>query len=235
MIHPTSVVDTCHLGSGAEVGAYAVIGDGAMLGAGCVIHSNVVVGAGATVGDRTLVGDGAAPRVVKRGSAREAFDLAAYEQRVRADAAAGRCFICEIVAGARDDHLVVHRDDVCIAFLARFATLDGYVLVAPLEHRTGVVADFTEDEYVEVQRRVHRIGRALSGAVPTERLYVLSLGSMQGNAHVHWHVAALPPGVPYAEQQYAALMAEHGVVARDADTVAWIAGAIRAELAAGGG
>jgi hypothetical protein len=46
--------------------------------------------------------------------------------------------------------------------------------------------------------------------VPTERLYVLSLGSHDGNAHVHWHVAPLPPGVPYREQQYAALMHENG-------------------------
>ncbi len=42
-------------------------------------------------------------------------------------------------------------------------------------------------------------------AVSTERLYGLSLGSHGGNAHVHWHVAPLPPGVPYREQQYAAL------------------------------
>ena len=42
--------------------------------------------------------------------------------------------------------------------------------------------------------------------VPTERLYLLALGSRQGNAHVHWHVAPLPPGVPYEKQQYAALM-----------------------------
>lgn len=35
---------------------------------------------------------------------------------------------------------------------------------------------------------------------------------MQGNAHVHWHVAPLPPGVPYERQQYHALMAENGVL-----------------------
>lgn len=57
---------------------------------------------------------------------------------------------------------------------------------------------------------MHRLGLAVSRAVPTERLYVLSLGSNDGNAHVHWHVAPLPPGVPYREQQYAALMHEHG-------------------------
>jgi hypothetical protein len=36
----------------------------------------------------------------------------------------------------------------------------------------------------------------------------MSLGSHQGNAHVHWHVAPLPPGVPYEQQQFAALMFE---------------------------
>jgi diadenosine tetraphosphate (Ap4A) HIT family hydrolase len=49
--------------------------------------------------------------------------------------------------------------------------------------------------------------------VPTERVYVL-VGSQQGNAHVHWHVVALPPGVPYEHQQFRAVMAEErGVLA----------------------
>jgi diadenosine tetraphosphate (Ap4A) HIT family hydrolase len=115
-----------------------------------------------------------------------------------------------IVEGVHDDHLVVYRDDVCVAFLGKWPTLLGYTIVAPLEHRTDVVGAFTVDEYVALQRRVHRVGAAVSAAVPTERLYLLSLGSHQGNAHVHWHVAPLPPGVPYDEQQYAALMHEHG-------------------------
>jgi diadenosine tetraphosphate (Ap4A) HIT family hydrolase len=138
------------------------------------------------------------------------FDLAEYEQGVRAAAHEASCFICSIVAGDRDDHFVVFRDDRCIAFFAKWPTLLGYTLVAPLDHRTDVVGSFTEDEYAALQRRVHRIGRAISAAVPTERLYVLSLGSHQGNAHVHWHLAPLPPGVPYPEQQYTALMHEHG-------------------------
>ncbi len=44
--------------------------------------------------------------------------------------------------------------------------------------------------------------------VGAERMYVMTLGSKQGNAHVHWHVVPLPPGVPYEEQQFAALMLE---------------------------
>jgi diadenosine tetraphosphate (Ap4A) HIT family hydrolase len=158
------------------------------------------------------------------------FDLDRYVQQVRADAIGGDCFICAIVDGRRDDHRVVARDDASIAFLAKFPTLLGCCLVAPLEHRTGVVADFTEDEYAVLQRRVYRVGRAVSRVVATERLYVLSLGSEAGNAHVHWHVAALPPGVPYAEQQYAALMHENGYIEVDAVAEAELAHAISAEL-----
>lgn len=158
------------------------------------------------------------------------MDMAGYEERTRAAAAAGTCFICAIVSGARDDHLVLFRDDVCVAFLAKFPTLLGYTIVAPVEHRTDVIASFSADEYVDLQRRVHRIGRAVSAAVPTERLYILSLGSHEGNAHVHWHVGPLPPGVPYRDQQYRALMHEHGHLdIPDADLDA-LAQQIRARL-----
>jgi diadenosine tetraphosphate (Ap4A) HIT family hydrolase len=151
------------------------------------------------------------------------FDVEGYVERVRSAASSGSCFICSIVAGTRDDHLVIFRDDVCIAFLAKDPTLFGCSLLAPIEHRTGVVADFSEDEYVELQRRVHRLGRAVSEAVPTERLYVLALGSHEGTAHVHWHVAPLPPGVPYRQQQYAALMHENGYLDIPADEQAALA------------
>ena len=37
---------------------------------------------------------------------------------------------------------------------------------------------------------------------------MLSLGSQQGNRHVHWHIVPLPPGAPYDQQQFGALMLE---------------------------
>ena len=139
-----------------------------------------------------------------------ALDVEGYVRHVTAASDAGTCFICSIVSGEREDHLVVFRDDVCVAFLAKWPTLLGHTLLAPLEHRTDVIDAFTADEYIELQRRVHRVGRAVSEAVPTERLYVLSLGSHQAVSHVHWHIAPLPPGIPYPEQQYVALMHENG-------------------------
>jgi diadenosine tetraphosphate (Ap4A) HIT family hydrolase len=133
------------------------------------------------------------------------FDVAAYERRVRT----GDCFICGIARGelSGEQH-IIYRDYRHIAFLTQYPAQRGYSLVAPIDHREHVIADFTREEYTEIQLVIHRLGRALSSVVPTERVYVLSLGSQQGNSHVHWHVVPLPPGVPYGKQQFGALMLE---------------------------
>lgn len=124
----------------------------------------------------------------------------------------GRCFICELLDGNPEyRHHVVYEDDHTIAFLQRFQTLYGYVLVAPKEHREQVIGDFSLDEYQAFQAVVHRVGEAIRRTVPTERLYVLSLGSQDGNRHVHWHLVPLPPGVPFEEQQLAALDTDQGL------------------------
>lgn len=156
------------------------------------------------------------------------FDLESYVERVRA----GPYFVCAIARGdASFPAHVVFRDELHIAFLPNFHVLRGYVLVAPIEHREAVVGDFSLEEYLALHRVVHRVARALEASVPTERVYILSLGSQQGNAHVHWHVAALPPGVPYDEQQFRALMTEtKGVIAMTADEQADLADQLRTAL-----
>lgn len=155
-------------------------------------------------------------------------DLEDYARRSQTNP----CFICKIVDGTHHfPHGEIYRDDFSIAVLNRFPTLLGYTLIAPLEHRVSVIDDFTEDEHLQIQTLVHRVGRAIAATVPTERLYVMSLGSNQGNAHVHWHVAPLPPGVPYEEQQFAALMMEtKGYIDLTPTEHVELAGRIRASL-----
>jgi diadenosine tetraphosphate (Ap4A) HIT family hydrolase len=122
-----------------------------------------------------------------------------------ADIQSKPCFICAIISGDDTSHQLIYRDEVAIAFLSKYPTLYGYVIVAPLQHREQVTGDFTLDEYLALQRVVYRIGEAVRQALPCERLYILSLGSQQGNRHVHWHIAPLPPGVPFEQQQLEAL------------------------------
>ena len=136
------------------------------------------------------------------------MDWEAYHRLVRR-----ACFVCELLAGNPEyPHHVVHRDGLAVAFLSRFPLWPGHVLVAPVPHVEDVVA-VDVAAYLAVQRVVHAVGQALVAEVETERLYVLSLGSAQGNRHVHWHLVPMPPGVPYEQQQVAALAPERGYLA----------------------
>ncbi|GLX00005.1 hypothetical protein Misp02_40910 [Microtetraspora sp. NBRC 16547] len=58
-----------------------------------------------------------------------------------------------------------------------------------------------------------------------------SLGSQQGNTHLHWHIAPLPPGTPYEQQQYHALMTGNGVIPWSARQALDLAARLRAALA----
>jgi diadenosine tetraphosphate (Ap4A) HIT family hydrolase len=129
-------------------------------------------------------------------------DRAALHRQYRT----GPCFICQIVARnpAYPAHLV-YEDGTAIAFLDKYPTLFGWTLVAPREHREQVTADFSLEEYLALQRVFYRVAEAIREELAAERIYVLAMGSNQGTAHVHWHVIPLPPGVPYEEQQLAAL------------------------------
>jgi len=133
-------------------------------------------------------------------------DLDAYHERART----GPCFVCGVVARDPDfsDHHIRYEDDDAIAFFNRWPTQRGYTLVAPKEHREQATGDFTVNKYLALQRIVYGVAEAVREKVGAERAYVLSLGSNGGNAHVHWHVMPLPPGTPYDEQQFAALMLE---------------------------
>lgn len=138
-----------------------------------------------------------------------AFDIGRYARRARQ----GPCFICALVGGdPAYDHHRVYEDEHTIAFLNRYPTLRGYCLVAPKRHIESWVHDLSEADFIGLQRVVYRVAKAIAATIPTERMYSLSLGSQQGNAHLHWHIAPLPPGVPYDQQQFHALMAENGVL-----------------------
>ena len=153
------------------------------------------------------------------------FDTERYARRSRE----GPCFVCAILAGDRPHH-EVYEDADTIAFLARPVTLLGYCIVAPRRHVEDWVHEMGENEFLALQRVVRRVAGAVSEVVPVERMYSLSLGSKQGNAHLHWHVAPLPPGVPYDRQQYYALMTENGVLDVDDNSQAALAREIRKRL-----
>lgn len=139
---------------------------------------------------------------------RKSFDLDAYIEHIQNSP----CFICELIAGRLNGNHIIYQNDEFIAFLNKYPVLYGYVLVAPMAHKEQVTGDFTMDEYLTLQRGVYQVAEAVRRTVNTERVYILSLGSQQGNRHVHWHIAPLPYGVPFKQQQLEALRIETGLM-----------------------
>jgi histidine triad (HIT) family protein/ATP adenylyltransferase len=159
--------------------------------------------------------------------AKVAFDVEQYARRV----SAGSCFVCGFIEGrpGHQEHLVYENDDT-VAFLNRYPTLLGYCLVAPKRHIESWVHDMEPAEFLGLQTVAHAVARAIAATVPTERMYSMSLGSQQGNAHLHWHLAPLPPGVPSHQQQFHAVMAENGILPVDEDSQAALAREIRGRV-----
>lgn len=155
--------------------------------------------------DRQIVADALRAAGVITEPTRERLDLDMYLQEV-----AQGCFICRLI---QEDptlplHQVIWRGREAIAFLNRFPTVYGYTLVAPVAHHEQVTGDFTLHHYLGLQRIVHAVAEAVRQALKPERVYVLSLGSQQANAHVHWHVVPCPPGTPLEQQQLALIDVE---------------------------
>ena len=157
---------------------------------------------------------------------RKSFDLDSYIERIQNNP----CFICEMISGRLNGNHIIHQDNTCIIFLNKYPVLYGYVLVAPIEHKEQVTGSFTVGEYLALQRMVYRTAEAVRKSVPAERIYILSLGSQQGNSHVHWHIAPLPYGVPFKGQQLEALRIENGILDIPDDEMENLARQIRQKM-----
>jgi diadenosine tetraphosphate (Ap4A) HIT family hydrolase len=137
---------------------------------------------------------------------RKSFDEDAYIERIQNNP----CFICEMIVGRLAGNHIIYQNEEFIAFLNKYPSLYGYALVAPIAHKEQVTGDFTMEEYLSLQKAIYHVTEAVRCTVKTERIYILSLGSQQGNRHVHWHIAPLPYGVAFKQQQLDALRIDRG-------------------------
>lgn len=138
------------------------------------------------------------------------------------------CFVCRMMEGNIEFPENVIRDaEGSLVFLDGYPRAYGHTLVAPKEQVTG---DFTMEEYLRLQRPVYRVTEAVREEVGTERMYIFTFGSNQGNSHVHWHIVPLPPGVPYEDQQGAWASWSRGVLDIPEEEMASLAARIGARL-----
>ncbi len=178
--------------------------------------------------DRQIVADALQAAGAVDEPSRQPFDLPGYLEHV-----AKGCFICRLVEKdpSMPRHGILWRSAEAIAFLNKYPTVYGYCLVAPTAHVEQATGDLTLHTYLALQRVVHAVAEAVRLALKSERVYVLSLGSQQANAHVHWHIVPCPPGLPLEEQQLALLDAEkRGVLALTAEEEDQLLARLRAHL-----
>lgn len=180
--------------------------------------------------DRLIVAQALQAAEVLLEPARAELDLHAYVAEIGQG-----CFICRLLQGdpSLPAHEVIWRNDEAVAFLDRFPATFGHTLVAPAAHYEHVTGDASLHQYLSLQRVVHALSEALRLTLRPERIYILSLGSQQLNAHVHWHVVPCPPGLPPEQQQLAFLDREkRGILKITPEEAQALACQIRAHLPA---
>lgn len=158
---------------------------------------------------------------------RKTFDTEAYVETIQSSP----CFICQLVADrAINPHHIIYETEDAIVFLNKYPVLYGYSLVAPKAHKEHVTGDFSPEEYLKLQELIYAVAEATRRYVQPERVYILSLGSQQGNRHVHWHIAPLPPGLAFDDQQLNALRFGNGVLDMSEAEMKELAAGLRQEL-----
>ena len=123
----------------------------------------------------------------------------------------------------------MYEDDEAIAFLQRFQTVLGYVLVAPKEHREDVVVDFSEEEYL-ADRPLSGVSgwRSAKRCRPSGSTSSASAASRAMRTCIGT-VVPLPPGVPFQQQQLAAIDTDLGFDLSE-DELEQLAARIRSRL-----
>lgn len=158
---------------------------------------------------------------------RKPFDTETYVETIQS----APCFICQLARDhSANPHHIIYENEEAIVFLNKYPVLYGYSLVAPKAHKEQVTADFSPEEYLQLQALIYAVAEATRRYVQPERVYILSLGSQQGNSHVHWHIAPLPPGRPFEEQQLNALRFGNGVLELSEAEFQELAAGLRQEL-----
>ena len=143
----------------------------------------------------------------------------------------GPCFVCQIVAkNPQFPAAIIYENEDVIAFLDKYPRQYGYTLVAPKEHLEQVTGDFDLERYLGLQRLIFHLSEVIRAEVGAERIYIFTFGSNQGNAHVHWHIAPLPPRTPYEEQQGTAVSWKKGVLKVPEDKMTDMAARLRQRL-----
>lgn len=101
------------------------------------------------------------------------------------------CIFCKIVGGDIPSHKV-YEDEHVFAFLDIHPVQPGHTLVIPKEH-SGNIFEIGEENWVQVQRAVHRIAKAVEDAAHADGLGLRMNNREHGGQSVHHvHIHLIP-------------------------------------------
>jgi histidine triad (HIT) family protein len=133
------------------------------------------------------------------------------------------CIFCKIVAGRMPCFRLLEDDDT-LAFMDIYPANDGHCLVIAKDH-SPTVFEISDDAFAAVSRSVARVARAVNQAVSPDGLNLVQANGPAAQQSVaHFHVHVLP------RRRGDELKLNWSPKAGDPDTIAAIAGKIRASL-----
>jgi histidine triad (HIT) family protein len=133
------------------------------------------------------------------------------------------CIFCKIIAGQMPCFKLLEDDDT-LAFMDIYPASDGHCLVIAKDHYPTVF-EISDDAFAAVSRSVARVARAVNQAVSPDGLNLVQANGPAAQQSVaHFHIHVLP------RRRGDELKLNWSPKAGDPDTIAAIAGKIRASL-----
>jgi len=93
-----------------------------------------------------------------------------------------KCFICKNQINKEN---IIYENNEIIAFLDLYPPTKGYILVATKKH-IEEVTELSENEYLNLQKILFKISKAIKKAFNPKRIYILKTGDLV--AHLHFHI-----------------------------------------------
>ena len=95
-----------------------------------------------------------------------------------------KCFICK---NQIDDEDIIFENDKFVAFLDLYPPTKGYTILAIKKHIEDIT-ELSEDEYIEFQKILFQISKAIKKAFNPKRICLLNSGGLL----THWHFHIIP-------------------------------------------
>ena len=95
-----------------------------------------------------------------------------------------KCLFCSVIKNNKPYHEIIWQDSKHIAFLDKYPTRNGHILIIPKKH-VDYLFDLTEKDYTALLKVARKIALRLKKLSNAKRIYLFIKGFRIPHAHVH--------------------------------------------------